>query len=404
MAHGGGDVKISEDELAAIGKAFEEMGIKPSATSAKEFQKWLTGYGKGGATSKGDKSKSADQDGSSGHGPGFGIKEHPRLPNFSGDKKSDGDFDLWRYQVQCLMQEQYSEAVILLAIRRSLKGEAARVVMRLGSQANISDILNKFESIYGLVDKKQILMSKFYSAKQDVNEDVTSWGCRLEDMLSKVRAISTIPQGEAENMLKDMFWEGLKPSLKDATGHIYDKGLPFDELRKAIRIKEEDQKKRDEKKKEYSNSVTTSGKSEIDELKDMIQNMNTEMKQMKEELSTSTMDNTDQYVNSQQHFNANSYGHYGHYRQRGYYGRNYRRGYNGRRSRGQGFGRGFTQQQQHQDETADYMHTTPRYTENGDPICMRCGQEGHIALGCRVRLDHQKKNLNFSGPTSRRGR
>ena len=94
MAHGGGDVNISEDELAAIGKAFEEMGIKPSATSAKEFQKWLTGYGKGGATSKGDKSKSAEQDGSSGH-PGFGIKEHPRLPNFSGDKKSDGDFDLW---------------------------------------------------------------------------------------------------------------------------------------------------------------------------------------------------------------------------------------------------------------------------------------------------------------------
>ena len=120
----------------------------------------LTGYGKGGATSKGDKSKSAEQDGSSGHGPGFGIKEHPRLPNFSGDKKSDDDFDLWRYQVQCLIQEQYSEAVILLAIRRSLKGEAARVVMRLGSQANISDILNKFESIYGLVDKKQILMSK----------------------------------------------------------------------------------------------------------------------------------------------------------------------------------------------------------------------------------------------------
>ena len=136
----------------------------------------------------------------------------------------------------------------------------------------------------------------------------------------------------------------------------------------------------------------------------MIQNMNTEMKQMKEELSTSTMDNTDQYVNSQQHFNADSYGHYGHYRQRGYYGRNYRRGYNGRRSRGRGFGRGFTQQQQHQDETADYMHSKPRYTENGDPICMRCGQEGHIALGCRVRLDHQKKNLNFSGPTSRRGR
>ena len=403
MAHGGqGEVKISEDELTAIGKAFEDMGVKPSAASAKDFQKWLSGYGKGGAVSKGDKSSGSPGDGSG----NTTVKEHPRLPIFSGEKKGDVDFDLWRFQVQCLLKENYKEEVIALTIRRSLRGEAARVVMRLGSQANITDILNKFESIYGTVDKKQILLSKFYSCRQDINEDVTSWGCRLEDLLSKVREISAIPNAEVEQMLKDMFWEGLRPSLKDATGHIYDKDLPFDELRKAIRIKEEDLRKRHDKN-EHSNAVTTSSKSEIDELKEMIQNVNSEMKQMKEEMLANTMDDTDQFINSQQHFNMQGYGHYGHQNQQRGYIRNYGRRFYGRRQRGQGFGRGFIQQQQreqHQQDTSDYVHSTPKYTESGDPICMRCGQEGHIALGCRVRLDHQRKSLNLRGPTSRRGR
>ncbi|KAL3880739.1 hypothetical protein ACJMK2_032956 [Sinanodonta woodiana] len=29
-----------------------------------------------------------------------------------------------------------------------------------------------------------------------------------------------------------------------------------------------------------------------------------------------------------------------------------------------------------------------------DPTCWRCGQVGHIASSCRVRLDHSKRDLN----------
>ena len=36
--------------------------------------------------------------------------------------------------------------------------------------------------------------------------------------------------------------------------------------------------------------------------------------------------------------------------------------------------------------------------------CYRCGQVGHVKSGCRVRLDHSKKDLNSSRPASRCGR
>lgn len=41
--------------------------------------------------------------------------------------------------------------------------------------------------------------------------------------------------------------------------------------------------------------------------------------------------------------------------------------------------------------------TNPQWKQQSDPvICYKCGQEGHIALGCRVRLDHL--NARWSNP------
>ena len=39
------------------------------------------------------------------------------------------------------------------------------------------------------------------------------------------------------------------------------------------------------------------------------------------------------------------------------------------------------------------------YTDEGEPICRRCSQPGHIELGCRVIMDHSR-TLNDSRPTS----
>jgi hypothetical protein len=36
-----------------------------------------------------------------------------------------------------------------------------------------------------------------------------------------------------------------------------------------------------------------------------------------------------------------------------------------------------------------------------EPVCWRCGQSGHIRAGCRVRLDHVRRPLNWDRPTAR---
>ena len=78
------------------------------------------------------------------------------------------------------------------AIRRSLKGDAGRVVMGLGSRADIADILHKLTSVYGEVDDKETLMSEFYGSKQMKDEDVTTWSCRLENIIGRALKVGVI--------------------------------------------------------------------------------------------------------------------------------------------------------------------------------------------------------------------
>lgn len=52
------------------------------------------------------------------------------------------------------------------AIRRSVRGEASRIQMSLGTGVDIETILEKFESVYYTVETKEELLAKVYSAKQ----------------------------------------------------------------------------------------------------------------------------------------------------------------------------------------------------------------------------------------------
>ena len=110
----------------------------------------------------------------------------PKLPNFSGDKKDETSYDLWRYEVECLMRYNVKYSTVLQSFRRSLRGNAARVLMRLGTEASIDDILQRIDGVYGTVEDNENLLSQFYSASQKENEDVLEWSCRLEDLLNKV--------------------------------------------------------------------------------------------------------------------------------------------------------------------------------------------------------------------------
>lgn len=163
----------------------------------------------------------------------------PKLSIFSGDpSRSDVSYDVWKYEVECLINEEYSEKVIFQAIRRSLKGQASKSAMRLGPDAALDEILEKMESIHGTVEREESLITNFYSALQKGDDNTTAWGCRIEDLLSKAVSIGKIHHDDVDEMLKYKFWTGLRQDLKDTTGYLYDKCTTFDKLRKEIRLVE----------------------------------------------------------------------------------------------------------------------------------------------------------------------
>ena len=69
----------------------------------------------------------------------------------------------------------YHEDLLLQSVRRSLKGEASRLAMHLGEDASLSDILQKLEMVYGIVESGTTLLQQFYNSKQDAGETVAAY-------------------------------------------------------------------------------------------------------------------------------------------------------------------------------------------------------------------------------------
>lgn len=72
----------------------------------------------------------------------------------------------------CLLdQDIYPKHVIEQAIRRSLRGDAAKIAMRLGCEAPVRELL-QFDSVFGVVETKEALLTQFYSARQKADEEL----------------------------------------------------------------------------------------------------------------------------------------------------------------------------------------------------------------------------------------
>jgi hypothetical protein len=62
----------------------------------------------------------------------------PRIPTFFGELgKGEAPYDLWKYEVDTIRRSQFPSHIVDMAVRRSLKGDAARIAMRLGSDTTL---------------------------------------------------------------------------------------------------------------------------------------------------------------------------------------------------------------------------------------------------------------------------
>ena len=314
--------------------------------------------------------------------------EVPKLPYFSGKVEPNGTpYDVWRYDVECLQSNrEYSEDMIAEAIRRSLKGDAAMVMVRLGSKASRMELLMKLDGLYGNVATESSLLTQFYAANQREGEDIAAWSLRLENLIQKVQDQGLISAGTRKEMLRTKIWTGLtNEELKHATRHRYDTIRDVDELIIVLRSMEQEtlsMKKpdREDKKKVKVQAIQ---KTETDLTQKTLQDLGDRLEKIEKDIK--------EIKQKQEHdFSQNDQRHTEHY------GSSFTRGRGQGRGRGRGrYGR-WSETRSTRDEDSSELQLGKEDTQT-EVTCYRCGQKGHIALGCRVRTDHLR-HLNAESP------
>ncbi len=117
--------------------------------------------------------------------PGF----IPRMSaQFSGDTKSESSYELWRQEaVSLLATPGFSQWQVTHAIRKSLHGLAAEVLLHVDLSATPQQIITKLDHIFGNVLPVECILEQFWSSQQREGELVRDWACRLESMVSSIR-------------------------------------------------------------------------------------------------------------------------------------------------------------------------------------------------------------------------
>lgn len=241
--------QFTGDQAKQLADTLGAAGLTPEMATPEGIEAWMLTYlesqGKLGVKQVKEEPKvnvTKGQPGAKDDKEGSTVKAvyqpPPRLSTFSGDPTAKGDaqFDLWMYEVECLLREGvHSQETVKQAMRKALKGNAARIVMRKGTDATCQEILSCLETVYGLVETGENLLAEFYAARQTKDEDAASWSCRLEDLLERATEKGHIPEKDKAGMLKTKFWTGLQQNLKDGSRHKYDTDISFDELRVVVR-------------------------------------------------------------------------------------------------------------------------------------------------------------------------
>ena len=141
---------------------------------------------------------------------------------------------------KCLINQGAPDGMILTAIKRSIKGQA-QIVPHMGKSASVSDIINRFNMMFGDVDPPHMLLARYYSAEQMVGESITDWYTRLQDMASRVmKKDSTLINPNNYMTVNTQFWTKLHDvNVKNAIRHKFDSMAGSPNMTKARRVESE---------------------------------------------------------------------------------------------------------------------------------------------------------------------
>ena len=215
------------------------------------------------------------------------LSQPPRLPTFAGE----AGYDSWRAEVDKLQQDKSLTADDKYrAVSKSLHGKAGRVERRLGPDIDNLTLLTKLEKKFARTARGQHLMRVFYSLQQEEDEDVSSWACRMEDLLDQAKDAKRVQDSEMNELLWEQFWTGLRGDLQSGTEHKYDSLKNVDDLEDATRQVERDRRLKGASRSTAHHGIskmsqrTSSDKSELQELKNMFRKMKKRMDLLQQDL------------------------------------------------------------------------------------------------------------------------
>ena len=165
----------------------------------------------------------------------------PKFAMFSGEgQKNEPSYAQWRSEVHSVWRSGiYQDAMVMTTVRRSLRGRAADVLLAMGSEVSVQQLLEKFDVRFGDVRPSDMTLEQFFTARQLPAESVSAWGCRLEDLLSRVT--DSRSAAAARTMLRSRYWSGLySDKIRNALRHHYDEGADFEALLRQARITEQE--------------------------------------------------------------------------------------------------------------------------------------------------------------------
>ena len=145
----------------------------------------------------------------------------PYLPHFSGDGKGC-DYGYWRESVKSVQSLKHDNNAILQAIRKSVSGTAAKVIGCLPFSSTVDKIIEGFDVSFGELKNDAANWQMFYNARQQKMESIIDWNVRLRDLWKKAPTV-TVPEIEADKIIKAQLWVGLKSTdVKNASRHFND--------------------------------------------------------------------------------------------------------------------------------------------------------------------------------------
>ena len=251
-----------------------------------------------------------------------------KVPPFSGENKSgEVTFDVWKYEVKCIIREgNHSKPVVLQAIRNSLRGKARSLIVTLPDGITPQQMVEKLDGVYGNVSNHEAVMENFYKQRQEEGETLADFGMRLESLIQVPYERKKIFSAARNEMLCSKFFTGIRdPMLQNAVRYKYDTIKDFDTFRKEIRAVEQQTSNSNTAGTDTKKATVNQHSVSMQDILKKLDRLSSKVESVESELRSSRQDRRDRYDTQREDRHDALRSHRG----------GYNRGYN------RGFGRGY---------------------------------------------------------------